>query len=250
VPENPEDVLPPERCLTTFVRTSKLLRKPVRQKDLEEVRTQLRDDAAALGFVKLEGAVAVSVNVHPPEQGQQPELPKVIKAYLDALEGIAYDDDRQVEFLEVRQSSTRHPMMDGYTPEPIESDDASIFVEVEPVEDYTERYDRAVRVALFSREAPWWPDWSARDENELITRRRELEKRPESDHGPLQALIRSLEERRLTDGILTDIDRPGPFPKAARAVHQLLPLQRFHRMGASAWRCCLLDFAAGRSQGQ
>jgi len=235
-----EEVLPPERYLTTFVRTPRLLRKPVRQKDLEEVRAQIRDDATAQGFAKLEGPVAVAMNVYPPELGQQPELPKVIKAYLDALEGIAYDDDRQVEFLEVRQSSIRHPMMDGYTPEPVESDDASIFIEVEPVEDYTERYDRAVRVALFSREAPWWPDWSVRDENKLISRRRELESTPELDREPLQAVVRNYEERRLTDGILTDIDRPGAFPKASRAVHRILPLQRFHRMvrrrgGAAFW---------------
>jgi hypothetical protein len=218
-----------------------MLRKPVRANDLQAVRDQLTDDAKALGFQPLAGPVAVSLSLNPPVVGrQQPELPKVVKAYLDALETIAYQNDRQVEYLEVRQSPMRHPLMDGYVPRDDDRDDASGFIEVEPVEDYTGRYDRAVRAALVKREPPWWPEWSVRDEIELARLRRLLPRTREAEGGPLQELIRSHEERRLTDGVLADIDRPGPLPSAAQAVHRILPIQRFlratrRRGGAAFW---------------
>ena len=220
----------PERYLTSFVTSRRMLRKPVRASELEAVRDQLAEDAGALGYERLAGPVAVTLSLHPPVGGgQQPELPRVVKAYLDALEGIAYDDDRQVEYLEVRQSPMRHPMMDGYVPRDGESDDASVFIEAEPVKDYTDRYDRAVRTGLFKREAPWWPEWSMRDEIELAKLRRELQRTLESERGRLPERIRIDEERRLTDGVLADIDRPGPLPQAAHAVHRMLPIQRFLR---------------------
>lgn len=220
--------VPPERYLTSFPKGRRMLRKPVQGKELEAVRRQLAEDSEALGFQLLAGPVAVSLSVNPPVVGgQQPELPTVVKAYLDALEGIAYDNDRQVEYLEVRQSPMRHPMMAGYVPRDADSTEASVFIEVEPVEDYTARYDRAVRAALLRRESPWWPEWSMRDQIELARLRRQLQRTPQSERGPLREVIRIDEERRLTDGVLADIDRPGPLPRAAQAVHRVLPLQRF-----------------------
>ena len=50
-----------------------------------------------------------------------------------------------------------------------------------------------------------------------------------SERGRLPERIRIDEERRLTDGVLADIDRPGPLPQAAYAVHRMLPIQRFLR---------------------
>jgi hypothetical protein len=236
-----EAVVSPERYLTSFVTGSRMLRKPGRAKELDAVRAQLADDASALAFQRLRGTVAVSLSLHPPVTGrQQPELPKVVKAYLDALETIAYDDDRQVEYLQVRENSMRHPMLDGYVPSEDDLGEASIFIEVEPVEDYTERYDRAVRASMLKRRPPWWPEWSIRDGIELVRSRSELRRTPAPDRGPLRELVRSLEERQLTDGVLADIDRPGPLPAAAEAVHRLLRLQRFHRAtrrrsGAAFW---------------
>jgi hypothetical protein len=115
-----------------------------------------------------------------------------------------------------------------------------VFIEVEPAEDYTGLYDRAVRGALLKRESPWWPEWSVRDEFELAKLRRELQRATAAERGPLQELVRSYEERRLTDGVLADIDRPGPLPRAAQAVHRVLPIQRFLRAtrrhgGAAFW---------------
>lgn len=241
MPENRHVVLPRERYLTSFVKGRRLLRKPVRAGELEAVRRQVAADAEAMGFEQLAGPVAVSLSVYPPiVQGQQPELPRVVKAYLDALEKIAYDDDRQVEYLEVRLSPMRHPMMDAYTPRDDDSRDASVFIEVEPVVEYTERYDRAVRTALIKRDPPWWPEWSVRDEIELTRLRRDLQRGSETEAGPLRELVRMHEERRLTDGVLADIDRPGPLPRAGQAVHRILPIQRFlratrRRSGAALW---------------
>jgi Holliday junction resolvase RusA-like endonuclease len=236
-----EGAVLPQRYLTSFVTGSRMLRKPVRAKELEAVRAQLSDDALALGFQPLRGAVAVSLSLHPPANGrQQPELPNVVKAYLDALETIAYADDRQVEYLQVREHSMRHPMLDGYVPKDGDAGEAAIFIEVEPVEDYTERYDRAVRASILKRQSPWWPEWSISDGIELARSRSDLRRTPDADCRAIREVVRNLEERQLTDGVLADIDRPGPLPTAAQAVHRLLPIQRFlratrRRSGAAFW---------------
>lgn len=70
--------------------------------------------------------------------------------------------------------------------------------------------------------------------------RRELHGVPEAQRAGLEELVRNHEERRLTDGVLADIDRPGPLPRAANAVHRVLPIQRFlratrRRSGAAFW---------------
>lgn len=232
--------LPPERYLTAAVRSSRMLRKPVHAKHVAAFREDVREQARGLGFEQLEVPVAVSLSMSPPVAGQPPQLPKVVKAYLDALEGIAYANDRQVEYLQVRQDGLAHPMMDGYTPEPDDDDEAFIFIEVEPVVDYTERYDRAVRRALIKRDLPWWPEWSASDEARLIKLRRQMQAEGENASEGLREVIRMDEERRLTDGVLADIDRPGPLPEASAAVHRVLPIQRFlrwarRRGGATFW---------------
>jgi hypothetical protein len=214
----------------------------VRQSDLDAVRDQVTASADALGFVPLDGRVAVSIALHPPVVGarQQPEMPKVVKAYLDAMERIAYRNDGQVDYLEVHQSPMRHPMMDGYVPRDEDRDSAAVFIEVEPQEDYSARYDRAVAAGWLKRDAPWWPAWSISDEAELSTLRRRLRYATGTSQEPLRALVRAYEERKLTDGVLADIDRPGQLPGPAQLVHRALPIQRFlrwtrRRSGATFW---------------
>src|ERR671926_121133 len=47
--------------------------------------------------------VAVQLDLHHPHADNQPHIPGVVKAYLDALEGVAYENDRQVSCLTVHR---------------------------------------------------------------------------------------------------------------------------------------------------
>jgi hypothetical protein len=66
-----------------------------------------------------------------------------------------------------------------------------------------------------------------RGESKLVQLRRERDRAAQPGEHLLE-IIRSLEEEKLRDGTLVDIDRPGPLPKATRRIHRVLPLQRFH----------------------
>lgn len=104
---------------------------------------------------------------------------------------------------------------------------AAVFVEVEKLELYTERYDRAYRDSWWRRgPSPWRGNWGPRAEVNLINARRRDQH--ESGEGP-SALVRHLEEQKLRDGFLVDIDRPGPLPNVTEGIHRFIPLPRFHR---------------------
>jgi hypothetical protein len=170
--------------------------------------------------------VAVQLDLHHPHADNQPHIPGVVKAYLDALEGVAYTDDRQVSSLTVHRRGADHPMMSGARRD---HGRASIFASVLPVERYTELYDRAVRTMFSDRaRSPWWPQWSIRDEVELVELRRQAKTARGGPDLGLTRHLRLLEETRLRAGVLADIDRPGPPPKVVSAIHRVLPLPKFH----------------------
>jgi hypothetical protein len=227
--------LRPERRLTVFAESTTLLRKPstaLQRKRFPEELEAFRDAAAAAaagqGFELLHVPVSVHLHVHAPEFPNQPQLPPIAKAHLDALEGIAYCNDRQVEHLVVRQDALAHPMMDGYEPGDDRSTTASVFVDVEPVSDYTDRYDKAFRMSALRRSASAWRrTWGLRREVELQTLYRQRRNATDSDER-LDAQIRHLEHDRLLDGVLADIDRPGPLRGVTQAIHALIPAHRVH----------------------
>jgi Endodeoxyribonuclease RusA len=96
---------------------------------------------------------------------------RLAKAYLDALQGIAYNDDRQVSHLTVRRFAMDHPIVAAADLEPTQRRArASVFVEVMPVAKYTELYDRAFKRAIVTRRragSPWGPTWGVKDHSEL-----------------------------------------------------------------------------------
>lgn len=228
--------LPPERRLTLFIESDELLRKPktakqrARFKEEESAfQNQAQEQAAALGFVALSGPVSIHLHTHAPQSDNQPQIPPVAKAYLDAMQGIAYEDDRQVEHLVVRQDTLAHPMMDGFTPAEDESTKAAVFVEVEPLKDYTMRYDRALRATWWRRgPSPWRRSWTLRKEIKFQRYLSQLNALASGTEENLQALVHSMGDERLRSGVLADIDRPGPLPSVTQAIHRVLPAHRIH----------------------
>lgn len=226
--------LAPTRDLALFIESDKLLRKPKssaqrRRFPVEEAafKDAALQQVADQGFALLREPVAVHVHVHAPARGNQPQLPPVVKAYLDALEGIAYEDDRQVEHLLVRQDALQHPMMDGFEPEDGDFGKAAVFIQIEPVEAYRDRFDRAVRTTFWRRgPSPWKRAWTMRKEFKLQRLRSQLNASPAGSKEASELLLREMEEERLTDGVLADIDRPGPPAPGSRFVHERFPTHR------------------------
>ena len=170
--------------------------------------------------------VAVQLDLHHPHTDNQPHIPGVVKAYLDALQGVAYENDRQVSCLTVHRRALDHPMMRLASPS---TSRAAIYAAILPITRYTEIYDRAARAMWRDRRySPWWPRWSPSDEAELRKARRDLQTvRDQPDQAPTD-YVRLLEETRLRDGFLADIDRPGPPPRVVSAIHRIIPLPSIH----------------------
>ena len=60
-------------------------------------------------------------------------MPVVVKAHLDVLEGVAYQDDRQIEHLLVHRRALDHPYMAGFRPEDPDPE-AHVYVQVQRLE--------------------------------------------------------------------------------------------------------------------
>jgi hypothetical protein len=184
-------------------------------------------DAALFNFECLHGPVSVFLHIHEPVTGDSPLIPPVAKAYIDALQGIAYKDDRQVEHLLVRHDSHRHPMLKGGPTEDdsAQGDGAGVFIDVEPVGDYAVRYDHAFNRGLWRRgPSPFRATWGPKKEKEL----REMRWRRKSGADLNEELLRIYEEEKLRDGFLADIDRPGPLPEVTQKMHRFLPVPKLH----------------------
>ena len=222
-----------------LVEPQELLRKPKNSKQsagFQNREDAFKDDArrqmAQLGrhMFPRPTAVSVQLEIHVPEGRQQPLMPGVVKAYLDALEEIAYDDDRQIEHLVVHRRGVDHPMMDGYEPDG-GARKGQVFINVQPLEAYTRLYDRTFRRLIFRGDArsPFRNEWGVRDEIELLKLKAT---RGAMRHGPgaeaADNLIASSEEKRLTSGPFADIDRPGPLSDDMRRAFRVLPAHAIH----------------------
>ncbi|HEY2282157.1 MAG TPA: hypothetical protein VGH60_01250 [Solirubrobacteraceae bacterium] len=225
--------------IIVLVEPEELLRKPQSSKqsarfpDREEVfKDEARRQVAELGRSRFAEPTPVSmqIDIHVPEGGQQPLMPDVVKAYIDALQGIAYDDDRQIDHLVVHRRGLDHPMMDGYEPKG-DHRKGQIYIEIKPLEAYTRLYDRTFRRLIFRGHAqsPFRNNWGVRDETKLLKLRA---KRSSMSNGPgAQAsdqLIALYEEQRLTSGAFADIDRPGPLSDDMRRAFRLFPARPLH----------------------
>jgi Holliday junction resolvase RusA-like endonuclease len=185
-----------------------------------------------LGQSPFDGSVeiAVQLDLHAPHRDNQPHIPRVVKAYLDALGGVAYEDDRQVSCLVVHRRAGDHPMLSGAPTNMAGQRRASIYAGVLPVARYAELYDRAYRSMWRDRRrSPWWPEWSFGEETQLRRLRHELKASGVAPNPHLVELVRSMEEQRLRSGFLADIDRPGPLPSVVNALHRILPIPRLHQ---------------------
>lgn len=216
-----------------FHESERLLRKkPSRQQRganaiLEaELKRAATEHAALFDFDCLKGPVSAFLHIHEPVVGDSPLIPPVAKAYIDALQGIVYANDRQVEHLLVRHDAHKHPMLSEIrAKDGSDEDRAAVFIDVEPVDDYAARYDRAYSKGLWRRgPTPVRATWGAQKEREL----REMRWRKKMGTEVNEALLRSHEEEKLRDGFLADIDRPGPLPEVTQTIHRFLPLPRLH----------------------
>lgn len=227
-----DDFLPNDSSsLSLFFESDSLLRKGNNRQQRRQVaaleaefRRFAEAEAEFFGFQCLEGPVSVSLHIFGLEEGGNPQLPPVVKAHLDAMRGIAYADDCQVEHFTVEQAPWDHPWMSERPRMPeIERSQAAVSFKVEPLDRYTDRYDRAYRSTWWRRDStPWHGSWKVRDEIELISERRRA--------GSVGSeLLRFAEEQKLRDGFFADFDRPGSLPPTLAAMHRVLGLARFHR---------------------
>lgn len=172
--------------------------------------------------------VAVHVHITAPEsRQQQPMMPRVVKAHLDALEGIAYHDDRQVEHLLVYRHGLDHPWLSGLEPR----DDprgASVFISVRPVTTYTRLYDTAFRRTIYKRESPWWRDRTFEDDRRWgrLRGQRIGMALTGQDTTAIDRAVAVEDEHRLTDTPLADLDRPGPLSDDMRRAQKVVPTHR------------------------
>lgn len=202
----------------------------VRRRALEAAFSEeSRRSAELRGFAtrKNPEEVVVAMSIHAPGT-QQPLMPDVVKAHLDALQGIAYEDDRQVAGLIVHRHAWDHPMLEGHADR--EPGLPSVYVHVGLREAYTRLYDRMFRKEIWSRgaDSAVRPGWRLKDE---MARARELAKgqRP----GAITDEIRLVQRETLADH-----DRPGPLTPDQERVERLLRMQPFHaflrrRLGAT-----------------
>lgn len=150
-------------------------------------------------------------------------MPGVVKAHLDALNGIAYDDDRRVKHLVVHRYAWDHPWLadlrkfdeqpSGTTP--------NVFIVVGLLEAYTRLYDRMFRREIFRRDSssPMRRNWTARDEVSHSW------KTGQGEINPVAA-----EQRLLERQAFADIDRPGPLSDDMRRAFMVLPAHRVQQV--------------------
>lgn len=216
--------------LSVFFEGDSLLRKggnkARRQRLQDDFEAEAKRIADLLKFMPLKDDVAVQMDIHAPGRRQQPLMPDVVKAHLDALEGIAYDDDRRVGHLLVHRRAWDHPMLDSLPSAPgdnaSEVDNPSVFVTVGLLEAYTRLYDRMFRHEIFRRRphSPLRSEWRMADEVRLGFKKGQA-------RGDSSASFAFDEELRLVGrSMLGDIDRPGPLSVDMRRAFKLFPAHR------------------------
>jgi hypothetical protein len=147
------------RRLRLSIRSPELLRKPRARNrrsafagQLDEIRDGLRDQMRQRGRRPFRGPVSVELNIHAMEQPDPPTAPKSVKAYLDALNGIAYDDDRQVAHLVVNRAARDHPRYRNLSAEdvgesgPGSGEGVTAVLSLWPLRVYAQDFQRAFRL--------------------------------------------------------------------------------------------------------
>jgi hypothetical protein len=164
-----------------------------------------------------------------------------VKAYLDALQGLAYGDDRRVAHLVVHRYSPDHPALRDPDPAatPPANRDASsatgtsFFAEILSLDDYVRRFDLAHRRTMFRKDyTPWWGSWRwawQRELGALKGQRLAMRWRGEVPSPEFEEHIRFLEEDfRLGGAVLAFNDRPGPPIRGPQFDRTLWALRRLH----------------------
>jgi hypothetical protein len=217
--------------IEVFVKSDRLLRKdsPRFREDEEAFKREAREFVVdVLDREPFDCDVAVYVDIKTPEsRQQQPLMPPVVKAYLDALEGIAYREDRQIAHLVVHRHDLDHPWLSGLKPGEVPRT-GSVFISVQALTTYTRLYDTAFRRGIYKRVSPWWRERTFADDRRLgrLRGQRIGMALTGQDTAAIDPEIALLDERRLTDTPLADLDRPGPLPAAMRMAQQILPTHR------------------------
>jgi Holliday junction resolvase RusA-like endonuclease len=150
-----------KRTLLLQLRTPQLLRKADNrhQRDrlaatLADVRAQAQEQMRRYRRRPFRGDVSVALTVFAPRLDAPPSSATTVKAYLDALNKIAWRDDRQVAHLTVHRHATDHPWarraragdsQPARVPAVVD-DEPWVGVEVCPLRVYTQQYDRMFRL--------------------------------------------------------------------------------------------------------
>lgn len=191
----------------------------------EELRLAMRAEMAAHRRRQFRGPVSVELAIF----GGDPQVPTIVKAYLDALEGIVYRDDRAVEHLIVSRWGA------GST-----ATAEKVYLRIEPLSTYVATFDYVFQQAwrvdelhhcFWEDEAPTWAKpFTGHDESEISRLELDLERQDEEDdleEDELYAFEPELAERlrtirqeelaslrikRVLDQPITFRDRPGKPP--------------------------------------
>lgn len=216
--------------LPVFFQSDALLRKggnkPRRLRLQRSFESEAQRVADLSGFRPLKDEVSVQLHIHAPGRGQQPMMPDVVKAHLDALEGIAYENDRQVGHLLVHRHAWDHPMLEGMPASrdtgPDEVGEPSVFVTVGLLEAYTRLYDRMFLREIFRRRphSPLRAGWTSADELRLVW------KKAQAGRGNADLFSFDDELRFTGRSTLGDIDRPGPPSSDMRRAYRIFPAHR------------------------
>lgn len=222
------------------IETVELLRKPkgrsqARRQEhlLEDARSQLRTAMRASRRRAFRGEVSVELTIVAPDDVVAPSAPKSVKRYLDALNGIAYADDRQISHLLVRRFADDHPYRRRSSSASRSTSFArarpSVRVSVMPLRLYVADYDRAFTgCALTARrhDDELDDERAYEDGRELSRLYEEREQDAEGEgiygfgnsqlvdrlRGLREAQIRQLEVNRLLRQQPDRYDRPDPAP--------------------------------------
>lgn len=204
------------RSLELYLESDQLLRQAgnrIQKARMDAVRadlkTQVRTQMQQLRRRAFRGPVSVELDLHAVAVEKPPSSPPTVKAYLDLLKGLVYEDDRSICHLRVARHARDNPMFreppedwlfrpDRRTPHgPPEG--VAVRLRIMPQRVYTTDYDRAFRLrdkiwegaGFRSRWAdddghPFWePGWQPDEDDDRLDELRAEHRADLNDEGPL-----------------------------------------------------------------
>lgn len=279
------------RSLLLQIETPELLRvvdnraqSPRQRTLLEDARSQIQSAMKKAHRRAFRGEVSVELDIFARTAGEAPSAPKSVKRYLDALQGLVYEDDRQVGHLVVRRFAPDHPSRRvaeaagwGKLVREASGEPCRVWVKAMPLRLYVADYDRVfsrrgnLRGGWNDRAATAFlgdePDDRLRDELRDLykeRRREELGGDPfvDSDVPDLADTMRRIREHQIkefeSELVLRQRpaqgDRPGPDLVAqtrelfaAAGLPEYVPLPRFEPPG-TVWLPPLLTRSRKRGE--